>query len=106
MVVGLAPPAAPTAQAAGGEVRVAAAKTEKPAKKPAPAKKSAKPSAKQAKPPAPPPRKPEARAPGFAQAEAGNWAAVKKTISAAPKAPLSKVLTWMYLRAPKSGASF
>ncbi|MGE4529339.1 MAG: lytic transglycosylase domain-containing protein, partial [Rhodospirillaceae bacterium] len=68
--------------------------------------KSAKPSAKQAKPPAPPPRKPEARANGFAQAEAGNWAAVKKTISAAPKAPLSKVLTWMYLRAPKSGASF
>ncbi|WP_337995599.1 lytic transglycosylase domain-containing protein [Oleispirillum naphthae] len=106
MAVGLALPATAPAQAAGGEIRLAAAKADKPAKKPSPAKKSAKPSVRKDKPPAPPPRKPEARAPGFAQAEAGNWAAVKKAISAAPKAPLSKVLAWMYLRAPKSGASF
>lgn len=106
VAAGLVVPAAPPAQAAGGEIHVAAAKTEKPAKKSTPAKKSSKPAAAKSKPPAPPPRKPEARAPGFEQADAGNWGAVKKVISAAPKAPLSKVLTWMYLRAPKSGASF
>jgi len=103
-MVGFAP-AAEAAWADGEAVRIATAKTAPP-KKHVATKKSTASAAHKVRPPAPPPRKPEARAPGFAQADAGDWAAVKKVIAAAPKAPLSKVLTWLYLRAPKSGASF
>ncbi|MBN2751465.1 MAG: lytic transglycosylase domain-containing protein [Rhodospirillaceae bacterium] len=90
-----------------GDIRIAAANTKKKPPKTATVKKTAgNKTIKHARPPKAPPRKPEPRHPGFISAESGNWRDVQKTIAAAPKTPQAKILTWMYLRAPKSGAPF
>lgn len=59
--------------------------------------------------PAPKPvRKPDAKPSfaGFAAADKGDWRTVQQLAAADPRAPLSKALTWMRLRAPGSGATF
>lgn len=72
------------------------------------AAKPGKPTAKPAQPSAPPKpvRKPSTGFPGFAAAEKGDWKEVRRLIAQNPKAPFSKVMTWMLLRASGSGASF
>ncbi len=92
---------------------LAAAETKSKPATPAKAK-AAKPSAKTkaAKPPAKAKsaartlKRSATRNPAIVAAEAGNWREVQKAIAAAPKSSLAKLLTWMSLRAPKSGASF
>lgn len=76
--------------------------------KPKPAAVSAKPGKPPVKPAqAPKPaRKPSPGIPGFAAAEKGDWKEVRRQIALNPKAPFSKVMTWMLLRASGSGASF
>lgn len=94
-------PALAAADAKPKDAKAAPAKPSKPA---------AKPGSTTGKPatPKPAPRKPAEKPafPGFAAAEKGDWREVRRLIAAAPKAPLSKVLTWMMLRAPGSGSTY
>lgn len=69
------------------------------------ATKAAKPASKPTAPPKPV-RKPSPGFPGFAAAEKGDWKEVRRLIAQNPKAPFSKVMTWMLLRASGSGANF
>ncbi len=93
--------AAPPPSLAASETK---AKSAQPAKAKSKAVKKTKPTAK---PKAAPAKRHDAsRDPAIAAAEAGNWREVQKVIAASPKSPRGKLLTWMYLRAPKSGASF
>ncbi len=94
-------PAPPAFAAATTEAKASTAKSASAVKK----SKNKKSLGKTTTPKAPS-RKPEKHNPALAAAAAGNWREVQKAIAVAPKAPLSKLLTWMYLRAPKSGASF
>ncbi len=95
---------APALAATDAKPKDAKASAAKPPKPPA---KPGAPSTK-ASAPKPAPRKPDAKPlfPGFAAADKGDWREVRRVIATAPKAPLSKVLTWMMLRAPGSGATF
>ncbi len=86
---------------AGFDASAWAATDSKP--KPAASAKPAKPAP--AKPPKPV-RKPSGGFPGFVAAEKGDWKEVRRLIAQNPKAPYSKVMTWMLLRTPGNGASF
>ena len=96
--VSFAAPALAATDAKPKDVKASVVKPPKPPAKP-PTKIGA---------PRPAPRKPDPYPafPGFAAADTGDWREVRRVIASAPKAPLSKVLTWMMLRAPNSGATF
>ena len=90
------PPAKASQKATGGK---------SPATKPAKATKSKPQKTSRAKVPQRKPA-PPAGNPAIRLAEAGKWREVQKIIHAAPRDPISKVLTWMYLKSPNSGAPF
>jgi soluble lytic murein transglycosylase len=101
MVLSLLAPSLPALAANASKAKPAATKASHPAK--TKKTKTATPNAKSAAKPA---RRAEPRNAAIAAAEAGNWREVQKAIAAAPKSLQAKLLTWMFLRAPKSGAPF